>query len=302
MKLGTCLLAIVGIALVGGCGGSSPTAPTTPVVEDPIHLTANSTSINYGDTVQLSVNLDPGYRILESSISTSPSSFPVSDTPAVDTVYYVVATNDVKAAYSKLTVHVNKSAKRFWIVGDATGNEYKIANTWVKSVSDVAPSQSTSMPTDPAQYDAVIILPSATVTPSNQTQVTAALSANKGVMVIGDAAKKLSTGDVNNSNLTASSSWLGASVSYHWFTGNYEVGPVPGASKLITHSFGTAMNVDIVVFDMIAPASQNAARMQTPPIGGKVLYLSFMEHPGAIRNNGYALDYYAAAYLRWLAS
>jgi len=313
---------IIGIFVVGyalaGCGGSSSSTSVVPLAQ----ASVDHSTIQFGDAVQLSAKMaspvTANFNLFGTLEFVGPTSygdtpFTVVDHPAITTTYLLTARDAISGdmQVSRLTVKVAKTSKRYLIVGDSASAETLLAQAHVAELSSVAPVVSVDMPSDLTAYDATILLPTGHISPANQSAVQAALTASKGVILVGESVTLLATGQPKNSDLTSISPWLGSSAAMWSIGTSVQYGPSKIsaiASDQMNFSWdNNAMKLWSDVHSLPYSALGNPTSflyVKQPTIGGKCAFFTALKEQssnGVLPANGAAWDYIVKSYMQWAA-
>lgn len=189
----TSILLVVGV-LGGGCGGSgaSSTGSTgSNPTQTTVSLTADHPTITLGQAVNLTWFSQNASSVTTSNIgaTTVNGTLAVSPTFSSDYTITVFGQNSVT---SSVHITVTRPTPRFIIVGSSAHPDIPQIQALLQKVGTVT-VQST-MPASTSSYDAVVIHGSGSISPVDQPTITAALAANKGVVLLGLAPSEISNG------------------------------------------------------------------------------------------------------------
>jgi len=190
-------VALLGIVLVGGglagCGGGGSTGDSTGTgtTSTTLSLRATPSTITPGQSVTLSWTSANANSVTSSTFGAANVNGSVTVRPTFSTDYAISVTgSNNRTGTARVTV--TRPTPRFAVVGSGSDPEVAEIQTTLASAGTV--TVQSSIPTDASSFDSLVIHDSGSIGPSDAATVRAALAANKGVVLVGFAPSKLSTG------------------------------------------------------------------------------------------------------------
>lgn len=209
-------LVVIGLVSLG-CGGSSIGGKTNASIT----LSVSSNSVSYGQAATISwssQNVDS----IESAnfpVSSSTINGSFTDTPAVPTTYKITAHGtDGSTVSSLVTVSVQKGSKKILFLADTAVSGINQIVDYLQTLSTQAVQVSQTLPSV-FSADVIVVSTTASVSPVNVPAIQSFLNAGGGVVLIRYSTRKLATGDLNNSNISAIGSFFAGvtdSSDYTW--------------------------------------------------------------------------------------
>jgi|GEM_PF-6671798 len=283
MKMKYHIAVALSALFLSGCGGASNSSTSGGTASPTASIKANATTINYGSPVTITWNATNAESITSNfGVSGSEFSGSVTDTPASDTTYSITASAFQNVTKS-VTVHVSAGTKRILLVADQSQPNIATITQLLQSTTSVPVTVSLTLP---SSFNAdVLVLTSASLSPSDWPKVTSFLSSGGSVVIVGTAANLLATGDPNNNDLSSIGNVLaGVTSSQPGSIFDPSVSIVsqaqPGfflSSTVYGVSWKAEYEVSPVSVNAIGLASDSsgnfAAFAYKPPTGGRICYL-----------------------------
>jgi hypothetical protein len=201
------------VVLAAGCGGGGGTASDPKAAH--VTLTADRAVIQPGETVTLAWTSRNASEVETSNFGADRLSGTLAVAPTFTSDYTITVSGSGTHA-ATVRVAVDRPRPRFVLVGNAADPEVPQIQAILQQAGDV--TVQASLPPATA-YDAVVVHTSAAVGPAERAAVQAALTANKGVVLVGFAPTKLATG----ASTFGSGDVLDTSAVAAWFGGVTEV-------------------------------------------------------------------------------
>ena len=137
-----------------------------------------------------------------------------TDRPATTAVYKMKVYHKKDDGFyefvdAQKTVKVRPGTKKFLIVGDTSTADVGSVRAMLPIATTVVADVVRNLPTDATGYDAIILTDGADMRKADAPRIQPWLDANKGVIVVGRAAKLLATGDLNNRDVSSVAGWFG---------------------------------------------------------------------------------------------
>lgn len=199
----------VAALLCGGCGGGSPSGPSVTN----LNLTISDPLITVGESVQVGW-FPNSVGTLTSNFGNDPLPFSGSftDSPAISTRYQLTLSPLLgSSATAFVDVSVALLPRNVLIVANNSTVSATLETLTRLSVTGNV-DDSTTIPSSPGIYDALVVHGSANLTNADAAKVVNWLSAGKKVVILGTAGNKLASGDATNVTTLNISNWLGASI------------------------------------------------------------------------------------------
>lgn len=313
-----CIL-LVPLLVALGCGGSGGGAGVTNAAV--AHFLVDKKVINYGESVALTLTTADPVRAGQNVTlpdGSKPSSWGdtqhFTDAPAITTTYLANATNSVTGDIQgyRHTVTVRKTTKRYVNVGATTESDVTWCKAHVEELSSVAPVVSTTIPSDLSPFDVLVLCEGGTFGPSDRPQVEAFLASDKGVVVIGSAARRLATGIMSDPNTSILQPWLGIDHETTFFGNRAPVsnlkcsGIAKAGDQELTYEGAHVAQANwsgITSYGYFGGHwLATAALFTEPPMGGRAFYMAYAHNGDSVfPANGPAWDYLVKSHLQWVA-
>lgn len=204
---------------LSGCGGGGSKDPVDPN-DAAVSLTANHYLVEPGEAVTLTWTSRNADEVTTSNLGVDDVNGTLTVNPTFTSDYTItVAGSSADSATVRVTV--DRPRPRFAVVGNSADPEVPQIQSILQQSGTVTVAP--SLPAASA-YDAVVIHGSGSVGPSDATAVQAALSSNKGVVLVGFAPTKLASGRYSfTDDGSATDEALDTSPIASWFGGVTEV-------------------------------------------------------------------------------
>ncbi len=279
MKPTPILASFVALSLLPlGCGGDSIGGSSKPSIS----LSVTGSNLTYGQPTTISWTTHNVASIDSASfpISSSDLNGSITDKPATSTTYKITAHGtDGSTVSSLVTVSVQKGAKKILFLADTAISGINQVTDYLQTLSTQTVQVSQTLPNS-FSADVIVVSTTANVSPANVPAIQSFLNAGGGVVLIRYSTRKLATGDLSNSNISAIGSFFAGvtdSSDYTWPRQIVSSSPVGFA--LSASAFG-----DDTSAQGVSPVSSQAILLTTdydgtyagfaysPSTGGKVAY------------------------------
>lgn len=238
---------LAALALAAGCGGKG-----TGQADDPnapkVTLSASRTLVKPGEAVALSWTSRNAAQVDSSNLGTQSVNGTVTVAPTFTSDYAISVSGTGGRSRAGVRVMVDRPAPRFAVVGDPSDPEVPQIQAALMQAGAV--SVGPGLPSDASTYDALVIHGSGSVSPADRPAVESALAAGKGVVLVGLAPSRLSTGlAAFTTNGSATDEKLDTAAVAAWFGGVTELDKGLGGGVSMPY----AAKVDLPYFAL--PAS-----------------------------------------------
>ncbi len=265
--------------LLSGCGGGGKTGSGAS-----IGLNASKPSVAYGETVHVSWSTGTGANIL-----TGQCNFPVSgangsitDTPSYDTTYRIKGYDaDGNSVTRTKTVKVAKSLKTILLVGDTATSGTNQIQQYLQSITVAPVAISLTIPSNLSNVDAMVLLPSGNITPSDNAKVISYLGSGGAVILVQQVPKKFINGNLGVGDVSAIGSWCAGVTTLASNSASERVlASSPSGIPLSAVLFGDAIDgydlrpvASTAITLTSSSASRSSAFVYKPTAGGKVGFI-----------------------------